>query len=114
MDTSGQGLSKQTRFSSATASTPAESQDPAFMDMYRQIQVLLCDFRKEKNQQNSERQPFNNFIAAEANRLPDARYDSFQAEVLNLLQRYKRPDPPSQPTMQHQRLTHPVRSATVT
>ena len=79
-----------------------------------QTQVLLSDFLKEKNQYNSEHQPLYNFVAAEANRLPDTHYDSFQAEVLNLLQKYKRQGPPSEPTTQHQRLTQPVRSATVT
>ena len=83
--------------------------------MYRQTQAMLCDFLKEKNKQKSECQPFYNLIVTEANRLPEARYDSFQAEILNLLQRLKRPDPPSQPTTtQHQILTLPVRSATVT
>ena len=84
MDTSGYGLSQQPSFSSATASSPAQSQDPALMDMHRQTQVLFSDFLK-KNQQNSECQPFYNLIAAEADRLPDARYDSFQAEVLAIL-----------------------------
>ena len=114
MKTSGRGLSQQPSFSSLTASTPAQLQDPALMDMYHQTRVLLSDVLKEKDQQNSEHQPFYNFIATEADRLPDARYDSFQAEVFNILLKYKRPDAPSQPTMQHQRLTQPVRSATVT
>ena len=76
---------------------------------------MLCDFLKEKNEQKSERQPFYNFIATEADRLPDPRYDIFQAEVFNQLQSFKRPDAPSQATTtQHQRLAQPVRSATIT
>ena len=58
MNTSGHGLSQQLSFSAATTYTPAQSQDPAFLDMYRQTQVLLSDFLKEKNQQNSKCQPF--------------------------------------------------------
>ena len=39
------------------------------IDMYRHTQAMLCDFLKQKNQQNSECQPFYIFI----DRLPDAR-----------------------------------------
>ena len=98
MDTSGQGLSQQPSFSAVTASTLAQSKDLAFMEMYRQTHVLLSDFLKEKNQQNSRHQPFYNSIAAEADRLFDARCHSFQAEVFKLLQRYKCQDTQSQPT----------------
>ena len=66
MESSGHGLSQQPSFSSATASTPAQSQDPAMVDMYRQTQVMLCDFLKEKNKKKSERQPFYDFVAAAA------------------------------------------------
>ena len=73
-----------------TSLTPVQSPDPAFMEMYRQTQVLLSDFLKEKNQQNSKRQPFYNFVTAEADRFTNAYYDRFQTAVLNLLQKYKR------------------------
>ena len=62
-------------------------QDPAMVDTYPQTQAMLYDFLKEKHELKSEHQPFYNFIAAEAVRLPGNRYDSFQAEVLKLLQR---------------------------
>ena len=59
------------------------------VDMYHQTQTMLCDFLKEKNEQKSEYQPFYDFVATEADKLHEAYYDSFQAEVLNLLQRPK-------------------------
>ena len=124
MDTSGHGLSQQQSVSSDTASTPAQSaqsaqpQNPAMVDIYRKTQAMLRDFLKEKNEPRSECQPFLDFVVAEAEKLPDDKYNLFQAEVFNLLQRAKRSDAPSQssqpPTTQHQPLTQPVRSATVT
>ena len=55
MDTSGQSLSQKTSF--FFSSTPAQSQDLAVTDIYRQTQVLLSDILKEKNQQNSDASP---------------------------------------------------------
>ena len=76
---------------------------------------MVCDFLKENKESKSERQPLLDFVVAEIEKLPDAKYNIFQAEVVNLLHRAKRSDTPSQPpTTQHQRLTQPVRSATVT
>ena len=76
---------------------------------------MLCDFLKKNNGQRSERQAFLEFVAVEAEKLPDDKYDVFQAEVFHLLHRAKHSDTPSQPpTTQHQQLTQPVRSATVT
>ena len=74
-------------------------------------QAMLRDFLKEKSEPRSERQAFLDFVAAEAEKLLDKKYDIFQAEVF----RAKRSDALTQPpTMQHQQLTQPVRSATVT
>ena len=76
------------------------------VDIYRTTQAMLCDFLKENNEMRIERQPFLDFVAAEAEKLPDDKYDFFQAEVFNLLQRAKQSDAPTQPpTTQHQRLT---------
>ena len=46
---------------------------------------MLRDFLKEKNKARSKRQPFYD------------RYDFFQTEIFNLLQRAKRPDTPIEP-----------------
>ena len=50
---------------------------------------MLRDFLKEKNKPRSECQPFLDFVAAEAAKLPDDKYNSFQSEVFNLLHRAK-------------------------
>ena len=82
MESGSQGPSQPPSFASATVSTPAQSaqyaqlQDPGMNDIYRTTQALLCDFLK-KNEQRSERQPFLDFVAAEAEKLPDDKYDEF-------------------------------------
>ena len=58
---------------------------------------MLCDFLKKNNGQRSERQAFLEFVAVEAEKLPDDKYDVFQAEVFHLLHRAKRSDTLSQP-----------------
>ena len=47
MDTSMQALSQQPSFSAATTSTPAQSQDPRFYELFQQNQSLLSDFMKD-------------------------------------------------------------------
>ena len=56
------------------------------VDMFHQTQAMLCDFLKEKNQQNSECQSLYNFIGAETDRLPDARYDIWALVLLQNLE----------------------------
>ena len=121
VESGSQRQSQQPSFASATASTVAQSsqsaqpQDPAIVDIFLTTQAMLHNFLKEKNEPRSECQPFLDFVAAEAKKLPDDKYNVFQAEVFSLLQRAKRSDSPTQPpTTQHQRLTQPFRSATVT
>ena len=65
---------------------------------------MLRDFLKERNEPRSERQPFLDFVAAEAKKLPDEKYDLFQAEVFNLLQG------PSGQMHLVNRVNHPPRS----
>ena len=81
MDTSVQGLCQQPSFSAVKTSTPKQSQDPHFYELFQQTQSLLSDFLK----QSRERQPFYNFLVAEANKFSDAQYNNFQPDVLNLL-----------------------------
>ena len=44
------------------------------VDIYRMTQAMLRDFLKEKNEARSKRQPFSDFVAAEAEKLPSNRY----------------------------------------
>ena len=96
MKSASQWQSQQPSFASATMSTPAQSaqsarpQDPAMVDIYQTTQAMLHDFPKEKNEPRSERQHFLDFVLLPF--LPDDKYDLFQAEVFNLLQRAKRSD----------------------
>ena len=57
MDTSGQALSRQPSFSAATTSTPSQSQDSAYMDLYRQTQSLLSDFLKQGQSRTANASP---------------------------------------------------------
>ena len=60
------------------------------MQLFEQTQTLISGFLEANQKSRSERQTFYDFIAAEADRLSDADYNGFQAEVIGLLQRYKK------------------------
>ena len=117
MDTSGQVLS-QSRLTPVTTSTPAPASTPATesrqLDLYQQTYSLITGFiqSQKDEKKTSERQPFYDFLSAEADKLPDADYISFQRDLFTMLQNYRRGQS-TQPT-QHQRLTLPTQSATVT
>ena len=117
MDTSGQVLS-QSRLTPVTTSTPAQASTPAqesrYFDLFQQTQSLITGFiqAQKDEEKTSKHQPFYDFVSAEADKLPDADYINFQRDLFTMLQNYRRGQS-TQPT-QHQRLTLPTRSATVT
>ena len=64
----------------------------------------MKDHQQQQEKQSGEHKPFYNFVAAEADKFSDVQYDNFQADALNLLQKYKRAQSQSQvaPQSQHQ------------
>ena len=56
----------------------------------------MKDHQQQQEKQSRECQPFDNFVAAKADKFSDAQYDNFQADVLNLLRKFKRVQSQSQ------------------
>ena len=93
MDTSVQGLS-QSRLTPVTTSTPAQASTPAqesrYFDLFQQNPSLITGFiqAQKDEKKTSERQPFNDFVCAEADKIPDADYVNFQRDLSTMLQNY--------------------------
>ena len=85
-------------------------------ELFQQTQSMLSDFMEDHQQQkqSNECQPFFNFVAAEADKFSDAQYDNILADVLHLLQKYKRVQSQSQETPQTQPQTCTVGNSPLT